>query len=159
MSIFDGIERAEVFESSPKMNPNHSYRLEVVRMTERKSGQGNGMIVPVEFKILETTDPAYRPGDNVSWVPKQSHGHAFLSNLKAFALAIAGLPATKENLENMDQRDPEDPKGRSYVKGALEDAVSEGNTFAGATVRCQTAASTPKGKPDQKFVVHRFSPD
>jgi hypothetical protein len=156
-STFDGVEDAKVFESSAKMNPGFWYDLEVVRITERKAGQGVGMIVPVEFQVLATNDPNTSIGSAVSWVPKQSHGHAFLSNLKAFVLACMGMETNTDNLASLNGRDPKDPQGRSYIKAILENAISEANALAGYRVRCQTTGATTKGSR-QPFVVHRFVP-
>ena len=155
-STFDGVENAQVFESSAKMNPGYTYDLEVVRMVERKSGQGVGMIVPVEFVVLSTNDPNTQPGSTVSWVPKQSHGHAFLSNLKAFVLACMGMDANNENLASLNGRDPDDKQGRSYIRAILENATGEGNTLAGYRVRCQTSSTNTKG--GRPFTSHRFVP-
>jgi hypothetical protein len=157
MSTFEGVENAKVFESSAKMNPGFTYDLEVVRVTERKSGQGVGMIVPVEFQVLQTNDPNTAVGSSVSWVPKQSHGHAFFSNLKAFVLACMGMEANAANIASIDARDPDDVKGRSHIRVILENAVGEGNTLAGYKVRCQTTSTQTKGS-NRAFVAHRFVP-
>lgn len=160
MSAFDGIEDAEVFENGRKMNPDHTYELEIVRMQQRKSGEGKGYIVPVEFLVLSSNDSTIDEGDIVSWVPKQSHGHAFLSNMTAFALAVLGCePGDKKALaeiQEIDRTDVQKPK-RSHLQILLDDATSVDNTFAGKRVRCQTSETTGK-KSGNKFVVHRFFP-
>jgi hypothetical protein len=158
MSAFDDIDNAEVFENSQKLNPEHTYDLEIVRMTERKSAKVMGMIVPIEFVVLSSSDPALPAGKVVAWVPKQASGKSFLNNLLAFALAVMGEdPSDKDAVASMKAIDPTDPQKRSHIRVLLDCAVGEGNTLAGFKVRAQTGAliKTAAGFP---FMPIRWIP-
>lgn len=160
MSSFDGIEDAKIFESAKKMKPGCSYLLRIRKMSERKSGRDNTTILPVEFEVIETDDPTSPPGTIVGWVPKQKHGHAYLSNLLAFTAAVCGKePGDSAALAALKAQDPTDthvPK-RSYVRRYLEEACSEANTFAGLHVRAR-AGEEQQTKSGFAFVPIYFSP-
>lgn len=106
MSVFSGIDKAEVYGSGANIRPG-DHRFRVVELVTHRSRKKSGIVYFVaELEVLESVggrptsakelpegqkhplSEAHRVGETVSWVVDMSQASA-LSNVKGFALALA----------------------------------------------------------------------
>jgi hypothetical protein len=118
MSVFSGIEKAEVYGGGANIRPGQ-HSLKVKELLVHRSRQKNGVVYFVaEFEVVASTgdrpttakelpegqrsplSKPHIPGESVSWIVDMSQPSA-LSNVKGFAIALAPDVAEADVTEAM----------------------------------------------------------
>lgn len=124
------------------------YLIELVKITNGESQQGEGEYVAVECcikKVLVQFEGSNKPGELVSWVVMAKHGDVALSNLKSFIGAITG--------KDPNCSDPHDAKYASpadWAKAGLRAASGDGTLLAGTELNANAVTIITK-KRQSKF--------
>lgn len=136
--LFSGIEDAQISGGGIYLLDG-GYLVELIKVFTLVSRKKEDLVV-VEFKILESNNPARTVGSRASWVVNLKQDAA-LGNLKGFALAAGTTPG--EEPPHIDE-------------AAIEFIVSKENPLEGTKVAVQcTTITTRAGTP---FTKHEWSP-
>lgn len=134
MGIFDGIGKAQYFESGKYLQPG-LYLVDIQRVKQAKTRMNRPFFV-AEMKIVEASDVKEFPvGTDASWMVMLDHDAA-LGNIKHFISVASGT-----KLDEITEQD-------------AEDAVSEQNPLAG--IRLRVMAVNVKTRAGKDFTRVKF---
>lgn len=139
--VMSGMDDADPTGSRlPHFNAGHRYLLEVDKIDFMNGRQADFFVA--EFNVLESSDPAFRPGSQGKWMNKWGQDMSF-PNTKAFLGALEGLV------------DAESIKSAITEQKGM-DAIGPAQPYKKRRVLLTTSSTTTKqGKP---FTVHNWSP-
>ncbi len=148
MSIWEKIEKAEIFEKGQYFPAGGKYRVRVCKVLE-KDTRKSGKAFIAECEVLESNHPDAPVGTKRSWFQSMKDIDVALPAIKEMIAAVSGIdPRDKQRVKN-----ELDPK----IVGIVEAAVSDDNILEGSTVWVETfSKKTGKGLD---FTVHIWSPD
>lgn len=150
MSIFNGIENAEIFERGKYLAGGFNGVVECQRtLTKETIKSGIGFIV--EFKIIETNLPEeHAVGSRATWFQKMGDKTVAFPAVKAWASAMAGYhPHQKQEIENEVA-----PHLSETLAAATENETD--NVFTGVAVRVST--ETVITRNGREFTRHQWAP-
>ncbi len=139
MSVFDGIENAQVWENKGSYLLPGSYDLEIVSIKSFETRKKERAFV-AEFKVLGTSNKEINIGAVHSWFTSSRHEN-FLSNVKAMATALLSTDG------------PIDP---SQITAEIMDSLvdKDGATVRGSRIRCDVRLVDTKS--GGKFSAHTW---
>lgn len=147
MSMFDGIEDAEVFERGVYFNGGFDGVVEITKTVQNRSRKGEDAFI-VEMKIVEGGNDTDKIGMKRSWYVKVND--SFLGNLKAWAAAVLGYETSDKDGIAKDIA----PSLSRWLEKAVNSP--EKNAFIGRQVKLTTVPITTKeGRP---FTRHDWAP-
>lgn len=152
-SIWDGIERAEVFERGRYATPNFQ-GVVAIKKTISKNARNKGMSFIVEFEVIETNMPDEHPvGSKLSWFVKMSNDSAF-GNILGWAAACVGIHPQNQQLIN------------SYVRPEIKQAMNmacaspDNNLFTNKwVVLIATPTVMQNGNPFTRYDFEPYDPN
>jgi len=144
------------------INEDGVFKVELTKVFGKSGFKGKSFIA--EFKILESNVDSIKVDSTKSWTVKFDNAMN-LSDMKAFMLAVAGLPATTT--------DPEANKQATYLAYAAAGPLVAGDgankarkllgegfsedMFAGIQLRLETRTRPNTTKPGN-FTIHAWAP-
>lgn len=138
MSVFDGIETAQLWENKGAYLPPGSYDLEVVALKAAKTRKGEAFFA-ADLKVLGTSNKDVTIGAIHNWFTGAKHD-SFLSNVKSFVVALLSANGTVIDPTQIN----------ADVMDSLVDR--DGATVAGSRIRCDVRLVDTKS--GGKFSAH-----
>lgn len=144
---FDLIANAQMFQSSPKMNPEHTYLLVVEKMLWKKSGRNSSKNFILEAQIEQTDDPKYGPGSVVGYVVNNGQ-EGWEGRVLAILCSCVGIdPSDQKAVDN----------ARQHFAQGLRDAIGPENPQKGKRIVAKTGARTTS-KNNREYMPVAFHP-
>ena len=152
MNVFDSVDGAVPSQGGSYLNGGHRYLLEVGLTKAQQSQTKVGTInYIVEFRVHESSDPAYTPGSKASWIANMSN-RSSPGDVRWFVGCARGIG-------------PSDPRF-AEITGALVTFTTAGanplgpNAGAGrphgAMIEVETVSKAIQSKPGSFFTKHNW---
>lgn len=148
MGLWDGLDKAEVFERGTFMKPgNFVLRIKnCIDKTTRKSGRA----FIVEFEVLQSSAPEHPVGTTTTWFQKMADLNVALGAVKEFMAAVY-----QKDLRNLTEK-ADFEKNIAPSLPSIADAATSRNALQGHVVGCEvTMIKTQKGLD---FSKHSWTP-
>lgn len=157
MGLFDGIEKAEIFERGRYLPPGFKGTVEVKRTLAKNSRQsGTGFIVELTVVDVEQEGDAdhelspVRLGEKRTWWQGLTNQDVALPAIKEFMAVLAGYERHEKDAIARDVS----PTLKSVLDYAIEHP--DDNDLVGCKIRVETQHKTTKQGRD--FTLHNWTP-